>query len=210
MDGVSLAYTFDHPDEPPRKNVQYFENSASRGIYSDGWFACAFGPFVPWDTPSTARRLATWDANTEPWELYHLHEDFSQANDLAALYPDKLEQLKTLFKEVSKDNLVWPIGAGLWLRIHPEDRIASPYSTWRFDESCTRMPEFTAPGLGRQNSHVEIALTVPEGAAGVLYALGGFSGGLTFVHGLGFPCLRVQHAHHRPLSGAQFRADHTG
>ena len=186
MDGVSLAYTFDNPDEPTRKKVQYFENSASRGIYSDGWFACAFGPFVPWDTPSTARRLASWDANTEPWELYHLHEDFSQANDLATVHPDKLEQLKTLFKEVSKDNLVWPIGAGLWLRIHPEDRIASPYTRWRFDESCTRMPEFTAPGLGRQNSHVEIALTMPEGAAGVLYALGGFSGGLTLFMDSGF------------------------
>lgn len=41
------------------------------------------------------------------------------------------------------------------------------------------MPEFTAPGLGRQNSHTEIELTVPQNASGVLYALGGFSGGLT-------------------------------
>lgn len=148
MDGVSLAYTFDHPDEPTRKTVQYFENAASRGIYSDGWFACAFGPFVPWDTPSTAQRLANWDANTEPWELYHLAEDFSQAHDLATAHPDKLEELKALFKEVSQDNLGWPIGAGLWLRIHPEDRIASPYTKWHFDETTTRMPEFTAPGLG--------------------------------------------------------------
>ena len=210
MDGVSLAYTFDHPDEPTRKKVQYFENSASRGIYSDGWFACAFGPFVPWDTPGTARRLAGWDANTEPWELYHLPEDFSQANDLAAVHPDKLEQLKTLFKEVSKDNLVWPIGAGLWLRIHPEDRIASPYTRWRFDESCTRMPEFTAPGLGRQNSHVEIALTVPERAAGVLYALGGFSGGLTVFMDSGFLVYEYNMLIIERVSGAQLRADHTG
>jgi len=186
MDGVSLAYTFDHPDEPTRKTVQYFENAASRGIYSDGWFACAFGPFVPWDTPSTAQRLANWDANTEPWELYHLAEDFSQAHDLATAHPDKLEELKALFKEVSQDNLVWPIGAGLWLRIHPEDRIASPYTKWRFDKTITRMPEFTAPGLGRQDSHVEIALTVPENASGVLYALGGFSGGLTLFMDEGF------------------------
>jgi len=186
MDGVSLAYTFDHPDEPTRKTLQYFENAASRGIYSDGWFACAFGPFVPWDTPSTAQRLANWDANTEPWELYHLTDDFSQAHDLAIAQPDKLEELKALFKEVSQDNLVWPIGAGLWLRIHPEDRIASPYTKWRFDKTITRMPEFTAPGLGWQNSHVEIALTVPENAAGVLYALGGFSGGLTLFMDDGF------------------------
>ncbi|KMO83877.1 arylsulfatase [Mycolicibacterium chlorophenolicum] len=179
MDGVSMAYTFDHPNQATRKTVQYFENSASRGIYSDGWFACAFGPFVPWDTPGTAQRLANWDADTEPWELYHLDEDFSQADDLAATHPGKLAELKALFKEVSRDNLVWPIGAGLWLRIHPEDRVASPYTKWRFDGTCTRMPEFTAPGLGRQDSHVVIALTVPESASGVVYSLGGFSGGVT-------------------------------
>ena len=186
MDGVSLAYTFDSPNEATHKKVQYFENSASRGIYSDGWFACAFGPFVPWDTPGTAQRLANWDANTEPWELYHIDEDFSQANNLATVHPDKLEELKALFKEVSRDNLVWPIGAGLWLRIHPEDRVASPYTKWRFDGSCTRMPEFTAPGLGRQDSNVAITLTVPESATGVLYSLGGFSGGLTLFMDAGF------------------------
>ena len=179
LDGVSLAYTFDGPQEPTRKKVQYFENSASRGIYVDGWYACAFGPFVPWDTPSTAQRLATWDPENEPWELYDLTKDFSQADDLAKAQPEKLSELKELFKEVSHDNLVWPVGAGLWLRIHPEDRIKSPYTKWRFDSATTRMPEFTAPGLGRQNSKVEIELEVPEKASGVLYALGGFSGGLT-------------------------------
>ena len=179
IDGVSMAYTFGDATAPSRKNVQYFENNASRGIYNDGWFACAFGPFVPWDTASTAKRLVEWDINTEPWELYHLDEDFSQANDLAAARPDKLEELKELFKEVSRDNLVWPVGAGLWTRMHPEDRIASPYTKWRFDQSCSRMPEFNAPGLGRQDSRVEVALTVGENASGVIYALGGFSGGVT-------------------------------
>ncbi len=186
FDGVSLAYTFDAPAEPTRKKVQYFENSASRGIYSEGWYGCAFGPFVPWDTPSTAKRLASWDAVTEPWELYNLDEDFSQARDLAATHPEKLEELKALFKEVSRDNLVWPVGAGNWLRIHPEDRIKSPYSKWRFDGTTVRMPEFTAPGLGRQDSHVEIEADVPENASGVLYALGGFSGGLTLFMDKGY------------------------
>ncbi len=31
------------------------------------------------------------------WELYYLPEDFSQAKDLAAEHPDKLEELKELF-----------------------------------------------------------------------------------------------------------------
>jgi arylsulfatase len=41
------------------------------------------------------------------------------------------------------------------------------------------MPEFTAPGLGRQSNHVSIDAELGEGATGVLYALGGFSGGVT-------------------------------
>jgi arylsulfatase len=41
------------------------------------------------------------------------------------------------------------------------------------------MPEFTAPGLGKKSSTVTIDLEVGEDASGVLYALGGASGGLT-------------------------------
>ncbi len=40
------------------------------------------------------------------------------------------------------------------------------------------MPEFTAPGLGRQNNHVAIDAEFGANASGVLYALGGASGGL--------------------------------
>lgn len=41
------------------------------------------------------------------------------------------------------------------------------------------MPEFTAPGLGWESNHVTIAVDVRDKANGVLYAVGGSSGGLT-------------------------------
>jgi arylsulfatase len=41
------------------------------------------------------------------------------------------------------------------------------------------MPEFTAPGLGRESNHVTIEAEVGPNASGVLYALGGASGGLS-------------------------------
>ena len=41
------------------------------------------------------------------------------------------------------------------------------------------MPEFTAPGLGRESNRVTIDAELGENASGVLYALGGASGGLT-------------------------------
>ena len=42
------------------------------------------------------------------------------------------------------------------------------------------MPEFTAPGLGRQSNRVVIDAEFGDNASGVLYALGGAGGGLAF------------------------------
>ena len=87
--------------------------------------------------------------------------------------------MKELFLAEAKANKALPIGGGLWTRFHPEDVITSPYKSWRFDATTTRMPEFTAPGLGKRSNRVTIDVEVGEDASGVLYALGGASGGLT-------------------------------
>ena len=177
IDGTSMVYTFANANAPGRKHTQYFDNNGSRGIYHDGWYACTFGPLTPWLTANPG--LATWDSRMDVWELYDLSKDFTQAHDLAAQEPERLAKIKELFLAEAKANQVFPIGAGLWTRIHPEDRIAAPYTSWRFDATTTRMPEFTAPGLGRQSNHVAIDAEVGSKANGVLYALGGGSGGLT-------------------------------
>jgi arylsulfatase A-like enzyme len=176
IDGTSMAYTFADASAPGRKHTQYFDNNGSRGIYHDGWYACAFGPLTPWLTVSPG--LATWDSSKDVWELYDLRTDFSQADDLAAKEPKRLEEMKALFLKEAKANNVFPIGAGIWLRIHPEDRVKTPYTNWQFDASTTRMPEFAAPGLGRESNHVTVEADLGENASGVLYALGGASGGL--------------------------------
>ncbi|WP_295438827.1 arylsulfatase [uncultured Thiodictyon sp.] len=177
IDGTSMVYTFADPQAPGRKLTQYFDNNGSRGLYQDGWFACTFGPLTPWLTLSPG--LATWDANQDRWELYNLKTDFSQAANLAAQEPERLGEMKALFLEQARENKVFPIGAGIWLRLHPEDRITTPYTSWQFDATTTRMPEFTAPGLGRESNQVSIEAVLGPNATGVLYALGGASGGLT-------------------------------
>ncbi|TWT46355.1 Arylsulfatase [Thalassoglobus neptunius] len=179
MDGISLAYTFDTPDAVGRKKVQYFDNNGSRAIYSDGWMACTFGPFIPWDTAQSARTLPEWDSAQDEWELYDLRNDFSQANNLAEEQPSRLAALKQEFKRVAEENQGFPIGAGNWLRFHPEDRIKTSYSTWTFSNTTRRMPEFTAPGIGRVSTKVTVDATIPSSANGVLYAVGGAGGGLT-------------------------------
>lgn len=177
IDGVSMAYTFGDAKAHTRKKVQYFDNNGSRAIYQDGWVAATFGPLVPW-LPG-APGLKDWDSAKDKWELYDIRRDFSEADDLAAKEPQRLARLQKAFDEQAKANKVYPLGAGIWLRLHPEDRIKTPYRSWQFDASTTRMPEFTAPGLGRESSTVTIEAELGENASGVLYALGGSGGGLT-------------------------------
>ncbi len=179
IDGVSMAYTFTNATAPGEKVTQYFENNASRGVYHDGWYAGTFGPFVPWDTPSTAARLKGWDANQDVWQLYNLTNDFSQSRDLSHEDPERLAKLKELFLAEAKASKAFPIGGGLWTRFHPEDVISSPYRSWRFDATTIRMPEFAAPAVGKRSNRVTIDVEVGESASGVLYALGGASGGMT-------------------------------
>ncbi len=179
IDGTSFKYTFDDAAAPTTKKVQFFDNNGSRAIYKDGWMAGTFGPFIPWNTPASIPRLAKWDSATDKWELYNLADDFSQANNLAEAMPEKLEDLKKEFMSVAKENQDFPIGAGNWLRLYPKDRIKTPYTSWTFNKNTRRMPEFTAPGLGRESNRVAIDVDVKDRANGVLYAIGGASGGLT-------------------------------
>jgi hypothetical protein len=179
FDGTGLAYTFTDGNGRPQKKEQFFDNNGSRAIYKDGWIACTFGPLIPWDTAGSVSRIAKWDSATDKWELYHVAEDFSEANDLANKMSDRLAEMKKEFLALAADNKDFPIGAGNWLRLHPEDRIKSAYTSWTFTQDTRRMPEFAAPGLGRESNRVEMEVEVPDNANGVLYALGGAGGGLT-------------------------------
>ena len=89
--------------------------------------------------------------------------------------------MKALFLLESTKNKNLPIGGGLWstAMFHPEDAPASSLTEWTFDGPMTRMPESAAPKLGKVDSLVTMDLDVPANANGVLYALAGFSGGVT-------------------------------
>ena len=177
IDGTSLAYTFENADAPNVKKEQFFDNNGSSGFYQDGWFAGTFGPLIPW--LNAQKGLADWDSAKDKWQLYKLDSDFSQSTDVSAEHPEKLKELKERFLAVAEDNKAFPIGAGIWLRLHPKDLHKTSYSSWKFNANTRRMPEFTAPGLGKQSNKVTIDLEIKEDSSGVLYALGGASGGLT-------------------------------
>lgn len=103
MDGVSFLETFHDAKAPSKRRVQYFEVAGNRAIYEDGWMASALHS-LPWDASKR-----TDDYDNEKWELYNLDEDFSQARDVAALYPEKLEHLKRVFHREALANHVYPL-----------------------------------------------------------------------------------------------------
>ena len=111
IDGRSFVATFTDANARVNKSTQFFDNNGSRGVYHEGWFASTFGPLYPW--VSAQKGLDKWDSDKDIWQLYDLSKDFSQANDLAAKYPEKLEEMKKLFLEEAKENKDFPIGAGI-------------------------------------------------------------------------------------------------
>ncbi len=157
IDGVSMVYALGDPKHRERGKTQFFDIMASRGIYHDGWFASAPGPREPW-VGGLPKGIKEWSPLTDKWELYNLDEDWSQANDLAATNPQKLEEMKLLFLLESTKNKNLPIGGGLWstAMFHPEDAPASTLTEWTFDAPITRMPESAAPKLGKTDSLVSM------------------------------------------------------
>jgi arylsulfatase A-like enzyme len=178
LDGVSFAKTFDDANAKEVRNTQYFDIMGSRSIYHDGWMASALGPRIPW-VPGLPKGIQEWTPDKDKWELYDLSKDWSQADDLADKMPAKLADLKDLFLIELTKNKGLPVGGGLWVPVlHPELRMAPPYTSWTFPGAITRLPEFAAPALGNKDNIVSVDVNVPENANGVIYALGGFSGGL--------------------------------
>jgi arylsulfatase A-like enzyme len=178
--GVSMMYSFANPKAKDTHTTQFFDIMASRGIYKEGWFASARGPREPW-VGGIPKGVKDWSPLTDTWQLYNIDEDWSQANDLAAKNPQKLEEMKALFIEESTKYKNLPIGGGLWSTalFHPEDAPAPTATEWSFDAPITLMPESAAPKLGKNSSLVTMEIDAPANANGVLYALCGFSGGLT-------------------------------
>ena len=184
IDGISMAYTFNNAKAPDQKKTQFFDVMGSRAIYHDGWIASTFGPRVPWLTVTPG--LATWTPDKDVWELYNLKEDFSQANDLAKKQPKKLEEMKQLFMQESRKNKNLPIGGGLYVLLHPEAIASTPRTEFNFSNNFS-IREGLAPRVAVVPNQMSFDLEVKNKPEGVLFAVGGFSGGLSiFVDAQGY------------------------
>jgi arylsulfatase len=182
MEGASLVYTFEDANAPTHHNTQYFEMLCNRGSYHDGWIASTTPMRLPWAkaTPGAAGA----DPDDFKWELYHVAEDFSQANNIAAQNPDKLKELQDIFDKEARKYHVYPLDATFAERADVSIRpsLTRGRDTFTYYPGTIRVPEGAAPDTKNRSYTITADVQVPEnGADGVIITQGGRFGGFALL-----------------------------
>ncbi|WP_373120771.1 arylsulfatase [Mycobacterium marinum] len=184
-DGISLMYTFDDAEAADRRRTQYFEIGGLRGIYHEDWMACTYHGRILW------RPGALPAFSDDRWELYDLSCDYSQAVDLSAQFPDKLEQLKALFDAEGVKNNVFPLDdrGRLARALEPRPTILGSRTSISFRQGATRIPEDIIRSAFNRSYSITAVIDTPGGSTveGVLLAAGGYFAGLSLYVQHGIP-----------------------
>jgi arylsulfatase len=171
LHGVSMAHTFVDDDAETHKETQYFETIGQRGIWHKGWKAVTF-------------HRGRTDYDSDPWELYNLDQDIAELNDLSSEYPQRLDELISLWWQEAErygvlalDDLAGRSGMG-W---EPEDR-----SRWVLYQDAV-LPHFYRPGPRVFGLSHRITARVEREStrkSGVIIADGGrFGGWCIYIYG---------------------------
>jgi arylsulfatase len=177
MDGVSMLYTIDDPKAAERRTTQYFEMFGNRGIYHQGWVACTRHS-IPWLMVPLPR------VKDDVWELYNVEEDFTQANNLAAKYPEKLKELQAIFLQEAERNHVLPIDDRRSERFNPaiagRPDLLGGRKTLTVYPGMTGMMENAFINVKGVHHTIAAEVEVPDqGADGVIISQAGYFGGWT-------------------------------
>lgn len=167
IDGISFTYSFDNAKAPARHREQYFEMLGSRAYYKDGWMAATAVNWQPWGPNKTDPYKATW-------ELYNLNKDYSQTQDVAAQYPEKLAELQADFDAAAKKYRVYPLSADFFERINPKYRPSAiaPGGTHVFYPGDVRYPTPAWPGITpKWQAKARISIT-EQGTEGPIFNQG--------------------------------------
>jgi arylsulfatase len=108
--GISLLYSLDDAKAISRHTLQHYYIFGARSIYRDGWKAAT--AHKPDAIDRTVNQITTADPNrfaNDVWELYDMNNDFNELHDLAAKYPEKLKELKTVFDRQAEKYHLYPL-----------------------------------------------------------------------------------------------------
>ncbi|HSR74846.1 MAG TPA: arylsulfatase [Sulfurovum sp.] len=181
MEGTSLVYTFDKENAkaPSRHTTQYFEMMGQWALYHEGWLLSTKVNRAPWEAYGAAN---TDPLNNQVLELYNLNEDFSQSNNIAAKYPEKVKELKKLFIEEAKKYQVFPMDASVAARlVMPRPNITAGRTEFVYTEPMVGLPQGDSPNILNTSYTITADIEVPKGGAeGMILTSGGRFAGYGF------------------------------
>jgi len=180
IEGTSFMYTFDASNAivPSRHATQYFEMMGDHAIYHDGWIASTKVMRPPWVVASAVSQ----DPASFPYELYDLGQDWTQFDNVAAKYPDKVKQMDQLFWAEAGKYQVEPLDATVATRIvAPRPNLAAGRTEFTWSGDVTGTPNGDAPNILAASFKYKAEVEIPQGSAeGMIVTQGGRFGGYGF------------------------------
>ncbi len=177
IEGLSFAATLEDAKAPSVRRTQYFELACNRGLYHDGWMASS-PSFVPWEP----NRDENWNPDHAPWELYRIDDDFSQADDLAAEYPEKLRELQDLWWAEAAKYSVLPLDWRGTIRFNGElmgrPNLVGDRTKAIYYPGMIALPDAACLPMLNKSWTITAEIEVPQGKAeGMIVTHGGLEGG---------------------------------
>jgi arylsulfatase len=147
-------------------------------IYHDGWIASTKVMRVPWDVAGAVSQ----DPASYPYELYDLSKDWTQCENVAAKYPEKLKELENLFWAEAAKYQVMPLDACMSTRaVAPRPSLAAGRTQFTWIGGVTGTPNGDAPSILDSSFNFKANVNIPEGGAeGMIVTQGGRFGGYGF------------------------------
>ena len=160
IEGTSFAVSVSDATAPSKAAPQYFEMFGHRGLWHAGWKAVAFHqPGTPYDR--------------DQWELFHLAEDFSETDDLAATQPEKLAALIKLWWDEAAKHNVLPLDDRFRERfVVNADRVHGARKRYVFHAGMGHLPTEVAPDVRSRSYLIDAEVHLGEADEGVLIAHG--------------------------------------
>jgi arylsulfatase A-like enzyme len=170
IQGVSMRYSFDDAKAPGTRRTQFYSMLGSRGLWHDGWKVVTTHPTV-----------SGWGHfMKDQWELYHTDEDRSELHDLASKYPEKAQELVSIWFAEAGANQVFPLddrsAVELFTTIRPQ--MAKSRNRYTYYPNSAEIPESQAVNIRNRSYSIGALVDIPSpGAEGVLFAHGSRFGG---------------------------------
>ncbi|HME32973.1 MAG TPA: sulfatase-like hydrolase/transferase, partial [Terriglobales bacterium] len=180
IEGVSMVYTFDkaNANAPSTHHTQYFEMMGDHAIYHDGWIASTKVMRPPWIVSGPVSQ----DPAGFPYELYDVTKDWTQFDNVAAKYPEKVKEMDKLFWEEAAKYQVMPLDATVATRlVTPRPSLSAGRTVFTYSGEITGTPNGDAPSILNSSYNFKAEVEIPQGGGeGMIVTQGGRFGGYGF------------------------------